>query len=91
MPSVNTIIINCYMKLAYCTTSTTLISGAMAERCKFTSYLIFISVATAIYCVPAAWLWNPGGWLAKMGAVDIGGSGKSGLDSQFSLNSLKEE
>ncbi|OQR66789.1 putative ammonium transporter 3-like, partial [Tropilaelaps mercedesae] len=60
--------------LAYCTTSTTLISGAMAERCKFVSYLIFIPVATAIYCVPAAWLWNPEGWLTKMGAVDIGGS-----------------
>ncbi|XP_029838956.2 putative ammonium transporter 3 [Ixodes scapularis] len=62
-------------QLAYATTSTTLVSGAMAERTKFTAYCLFSVLNTAMYCVPAGWIWNPGGFLARMGAVDIGGSG----------------
>ncbi|KAH9368933.1 hypothetical protein HPB48_007073 [Haemaphysalis longicornis] len=62
-------------QLAYATTSTTLVSGAMAERTRFTSYCLFSMLATVVYCVPAGWLWNRGGFLARMGAVDIGGSG----------------
>ncbi|KAH8024143.1 hypothetical protein HPB51_021764 [Rhipicephalus microplus] len=62
-------------QLAYATTSTALVSGSMAERTKFTSYCLFSALATVVYCVPAGWLWNKGGFLALMGAVDIGGSG----------------
>ncbi|XP_054158887.1 putative ammonium transporter 3 [Oppia nitens] len=62
-------------QLAYSTTSTAIISGSMSERCKFVSYLLFSSVNTFIYCVPARWLLREGGWLRSMGAVDIGGSG----------------
>ncbi|KAL1441822.1 hypothetical protein MTO96_008329 [Rhipicephalus appendiculatus] len=62
-------------QLAYATTSTALVSGSMAERTKFTSYCLFSALATVVYCVPAGWLWNQGGFLALMGAVDIGGSG----------------
>ena len=62
-------------QLAYSTTSTAIISGAMSERCKFLSFLVFSSINTFIYCVPARWLVRDGGWLRNMGAVDIGGSG----------------
>lgn len=62
-------------QLAYSTTSTAIISGAMSERCKFVSFLVFSSINTFIYCVPARWLLREGGWLRELGAVDIGGSG----------------
>ncbi|XP_064469400.1 putative ammonium transporter 3 isoform X2 [Ornithodoros turicata] len=62
-------------QLAYATTCTTLVSGAMAERTKFTSYCVLSTLNTLIYCIPAGWLWNKDGFLASMGAVDIGGSG----------------
>jgi ammonia channel protein AmtB len=62
-------------QLAYSTTSTAIISGSMSERCKFIAYLLFSSVNTFIYCVPARWVLRKGGWLQVLGTVDIGGSG----------------
>jgi Amt family ammonium transporter len=53
----------------------TIVSGAVAERMKFGPYLVFSLLATAvIYPVAGHWIWNPGGWLAKMGMLDFAGS-----------------
>jgi Amt family ammonium transporter len=51
-----------------------LISGAFAERMKFTSYLTFIVLWSLLVYDPVAhWVWNEQGWLAKMGALDFAG------------------
>ncbi len=51
-----------------------LISGAFAERMKFTSYLVFILAwSTLVYDPVAHWVWADGGWLSKLGALDFAG------------------
>jgi Amt family ammonium transporter len=60
------------MKFAIITPA--LISGAIAERVRFKAYLIFMIVwSVVIYCPIACWVWNPDGWLCKMGALDFAG------------------
>ena len=50
-----------------------LISGAIVERMKFSSYVVFISLwAVCVYSPIAHWVWG-GGWLAKLGALDFAG------------------
>lgn len=64
-----------------------LISGALAERMKFKAYVAFILLwATFVYDPLAHWVWNIGGWLRALGALDFAGgnvvhisSGVSGL------------
>jgi ammonia channel protein AmtB len=44
-------------------------------RTKFTTYLIFSLLMTLlIYPISGSWVWNAGGWLAKMGFTDFAGS-----------------
>ncbi|CAG0892390.1 unnamed protein product, partial [Cyprideis torosa] len=62
-------------QLAYATTATTLVSGAMAERCNFSAYCVFCALNTLVYCIPAGWVWGPQGFLRNLGVVDVGGSG----------------
>jgi Amt family ammonium transporter len=51
-----------------------LITGAVAERMKFSAYLIFVIVwSTVVYDPIAHWLWGTGGWLKNMGALDFAG------------------
>ena len=51
-----------------------LISGAIAERVKFSTYVLFILLwATFIYCPLAHWVWAPGGWLFEYGVLDFAG------------------
>ncbi|MBK7864422.1 MAG: ammonium transporter [Archangiaceae bacterium] len=51
-----------------------LISGAVAERMRFRSYLAFtILWVTCIYCPLAHWVWADGGWLFKLGVLDFAG------------------
>jgi Amt family ammonium transporter len=51
-----------------------LISGAYAERFKFSSYAIFtVAWATLVYDPIAHWSWGAGGWLMKLGAIDFAG------------------
>jgi Amt family ammonium transporter len=51
-----------------------LISGAIAERVKFSTYVVFIAVwATLVYDPLAHWVWGEGGWLLNMGALDFAG------------------
>ena len=51
-----------------------LITGAFAERMKFSSFLVFTLLwATFIYDPLAHWVWAIGGWMRKMGALDFAG------------------
>jgi Amt family ammonium transporter len=51
-----------------------LITGAFAERVKFSSFLVFIVLwATFIYDPLAHWVWGVKGWLREMGALDFAG------------------
>jgi Amt family ammonium transporter len=51
-----------------------LITGAWAERLKFSSFLLFILLwATLVYDPVAHWVWGDGGWLKGLGALDFAG------------------
>jgi Amt family ammonium transporter len=51
-----------------------LVVGAVAERIKFTSYILFIvCFSLFVYAPLAHWTWNPDGFLYKMGALDFAG------------------
>lgn len=58
----------------FAATAATIVSGAMAERTHFISYLVYSVVISAIiYPISGHWIWG-GGWLAQMGFVDFAGS-----------------
>jgi len=58
----------------FCATSATIVSGAMAERTKFSMYLVYSAVISLlIYPVEGHWTWG-GGWLNEMGFHDFAGS-----------------
>lgn len=58
----------------FCATTATIISGSVAERFKFKSYLIVSAVMTGlVYPVIGHWIWG-GGWLSQIGFSDFAGS-----------------
>jgi Amt family ammonium transporter len=58
----------------FCATAATIVSGAMAERTKFSSYCIYSAIISLIiYPVEAHWIWG-GGWLYSLGFHDFAGS-----------------
>lgn len=58
----------------FCATAATIVSGAMAERTKFSSYCVYSAVISLIiYPVSGHWIWG-GGWLAQIGFHDFAGS-----------------
>ncbi len=68
-----------FWQLVFCATAATIVSGAVAERLKFSTYLIYSAVISLfVYPVYAHWVWG-GGWLSKlsfgMGHLDFAGSG----------------
>ncbi|MCD8188425.1 MAG: ammonium transporter [Ruminococcus sp.] len=65
---------NFIFNLVFCATTSTIVSGAMAERTKFLSYCVYSAVISAfIYPIEAHWIWG-GGWLAEWGFHDFAGS-----------------
>ena len=63
----------------FAATAATIVSGAVAERTRFTGYLVFSIVITGlIYPVFGSWAWgglgNGGGWLENLGFIDFAGS-----------------
>jgi Amt family ammonium transporter len=51
-----------------------LISGAFAERAKFSTFVVFIVLwSTLVYAPVAHWVWGNGGWLRELGALDFAG------------------
>lgn len=66
-------------QMVFCTKTVTIIAGGVAERMKFSPYLIYsMFVAAIIYPIYGHWVWG-GGWLAKLpighGVLDLAGSG----------------
>ena len=58
----------------FCATSATIVSGAMAERTRFSAYCIYsAAISLIIYPISGHWIWG-GGWLAQMGFHDFAGS-----------------
>ncbi len=58
----------------FCATSATIVSGAMAERTRFSAYCLYsAAISLFIYPVSGHWIWG-GGWLAEMGFHDFAGS-----------------
>ncbi len=63
-----------FFQLVFAATAATIVSGAMAERTKFVSYMVYSIIITAIiYPVSGHWIWG-GGWLAARGFWDFAGS-----------------
>jgi Amt family ammonium transporter len=51
-----------------------LITGAFAERMKFSGYVVFIAAWLLLVYAPIAhWVWAPGGWIRELGALDFAG------------------
>ncbi|MBQ5986098.1 MAG: adenylate cyclase, partial [Clostridia bacterium] len=60
--------------LVFCATTATIVSGAMAERTKFSAYCVYSAVISLlIYPIEAHWIWG-GGWLSQIGFHDYAGS-----------------
>ncbi len=58
----------------FCATAATIVSGAMAERTKFSAYCVYsLIISLVIYPVSGHWIWG-GGWLSALGFHDFAGS-----------------
>jgi len=63
-----------FFQLVFCGTAATIVSGAVAERIKYKSFILFSFFMTMfIYPVVGHWIWG-GGWLQKLGMLDFAGS-----------------
>jgi len=63
-----------FFQLVFCGTAATIVSGAVAERIKYKSFIVFSFLMTMfIYPVVGHWIWG-GGWLQKRGMFDFAGS-----------------
>lgn len=63
-----------FFQLVFAATTATIVSGAMAERTKFVSYMVYsFFVSALIYPISGHWIWG-GGWLATLGFWDFAGS-----------------
>jgi len=64
-----------FFQVVFAATAATIISGAIAGRVKFSSYLLYTPFITGlIYPIVTHWVWG-GGWLAELGFFDFAGSG----------------
>ena len=62
-----------FFQLVFCGTAATIVSGAVAERIKYVSFIIFSFVLTlVIYPIVGHWIWG-GGWLSSLGFMDFAG------------------
>ena len=62
-------------QLVFCATAATIVSGAMAERTKFSAYCVYSAIISlVVYPIEAGWVWNGQGWLAQLGCIDFAGS-----------------
>lgn len=58
----------------FCATAATIVSGAMAERTKFSAYCIYsVLISLCVYPISGHWIWG-GGWLSELGFHDFAGS-----------------
>ena len=61
-------------QVVFAATAATIVSGAMAERTRFSGYLVYsVFISALIYPIVGHWIWG-GGWLAGLGFMDFAGS-----------------
>jgi len=66
---------NLFFQTVFAATAATIVSGAVAGRTKFTTYIIFSIVMTVIiYPISGNWVWQGEGWLTELGFIDFAGS-----------------
>lgn len=68
-----------FFQMMFAATAATIVSGALAERARFTSYVVVsILITTFVYAIFGSWVWGSlysgEGWLKKMGFIDFAGS-----------------
>ena len=64
-----------FFHIMFASTAATIVSGAMAERTNYFSYLFgAVGITAVIYPVLGSWIWNSNGWLKQMGFIDFAGS-----------------
>ena len=62
-----------FFQLVFCGTAATIVSGAVAERIKYISFIVFSLVLTLfVYPIVGHWIWG-GGFLAQLGMLDFAG------------------
>ncbi|MSR87055.1 ammonium transporter [Candidatus Peribacteria bacterium] len=63
-----------FFQMVFADTAGTILSGVVAERMKFSAYLLFAAImGSVLYPVTGHWIWG-GGWLSVMGFHDFAGS-----------------
>ena len=80
-------------QLSFAIITASLVVGAFVERMRFSATLIFMSLWTVVVYAPIAhWVWEPNGWLARLGALDFAGgsvvhvnAGMAGLVCAYAL------
>lgn len=66
---------NMVYQIMFASCATAIVSGALSERMRYTSFLISAAVMAAlIYPVFAHWAWHPQGWLKELGFIDLAGT-----------------
>lgn len=61
-------------QLGFAIVTAALVSGAIADRAKFSAWMVFVPIWTlAVYAPVAHWVWGPNGWLATFGTIDYAG------------------
>ena len=61
-------------QLMFAVLTPALISGALADRVKFTAWALFITLwVTVVYFPVAHWVWGAGGWAFELGVIDFAG------------------
>ncbi|MDB5939433.1 MAG: ammonium transporter [Polaromonas sp.] len=84
-------------QLSFAIITAALVVGSFVERMRFSATLIFMSLWTVVVYAPIAhWVWEPGGWLARLGALDFAGgsvvhvnAGVAGLVCAYALGPRK--
>ena len=84
-------------QLTFAIITAALVVGAFVERMRFSAVLIFMSLWTLIVYAPIAhWVWEPNGWLARLGVLDFAGgsvvhinAGVAGLVCAYALGPRK--
>ncbi len=66
-------------QVVFAATAATIVSGAMAERTKFVTYILYsVVISAVVYPIFGSWAWgglfHGGGWLEKLGFIDFAGS-----------------